>query len=217
MDPTGKFLFVTSAATNQLTIFRVSRSDGTLRMVPGSPFTISQNAAPQLASTGLYLFVGENGGGAISSYRIDPMSGSPKLVSQTNDNEDYTLLGADPSGHFLLAASQLAESDGNQNRIDTLKISPQNGALMLVSSSRLRGNALPTNIHVGTGAAAVQWSPAKAYIGMAGRSGAGELASYEIDPIRGMLNSTSTVSLAPAPTTIKTLNGAVAVHTLPDA
>ena len=65
MDPTGRFLLVSSSQSSRLAILKVNRQDGSLAAVPGSPFQVSQNPNPKIASSGLYVFVTEDGGSAI--------------------------------------------------------------------------------------------------------------------------------------------------------
>ena len=221
MDASGRFLFVTGQDSNQMTVLQANPNDDSLKMTPGSPFTISQNNDPRLASTGLYLFVSEHDGSGISTYKIDQNTGAPVLLSTGKDQ--FVLLGADPSGHFLLAGAQALENDGTQNTLNILQISQQTGALTLASSVRLRGSALPSSIQVFASQTPVQIAPGPyAFIGLAGQNGAaGELAWYMVDANRGVLNLQATSSVtnrgvAAQPIVVKPWGGAAMLETSPN-
>src|SRR5438552_607545 len=187
MDPSGRFLLVSSSQSNRLAILKVNRQDGSLAAVLGSPFQVSQNANPKIASSGLYVFVSEDGGSAITTYRMNPVSGALTTLQATAVADN--VLGADPSGKFLLSAEQSNAPEAAQNIIHVFSISAD-GTLTLRSAARTRGSSMPASIYVGAGTAPVQWSPSKAYMALASadNSAAGEVAQYSIDPTRGMPN-----------------------------
>ena len=86
VDPAGKYLFVTNAGSNSISVFTIG--SGSLAAVSGSPY--KTGAAPSYSTTDAgenYLFVANKGDGTVSSFQLGgggsltEVSGSPFAAS----------------------------------------------------------------------------------------------------------------------------------------
>jgi 6-phosphogluconolactonase (cycloisomerase 2 family) len=188
LDPTGELLYVTSADSNLLSIFQVNQNTGALKLA-GEPLVVAQKAAPKIVSTGRYVYVQDVGQNPINIYRADAVSGTLQLLGQTSAS--YQLLAADPSGHFIFAAVQNDFSGEKQNLLMVLQISQNDGSLSEITSSRLRGTNLPTDVVTGSGLNPLGWGVNHIYIGFAGTNGnPDQVVQYAADRNRGVINAT---------------------------
>ena len=114
VTPDGKFVVVVNQGTNNVSVFSLNATTGTLTEVPGSPFATGQQPSPvaidPTALSGLnptigkFVFVGDTGGNSLSAYTIDsagsltPVSGTPIPLG---DNAQPSSIAVDPSGKFV--------------------------------------------------------------------------------------------------------------------
>jgi 6-phosphogluconolactonase (cycloisomerase 2 family) len=92
----GTFVFVNSAATGALTTdeYRLD-SDGTLTLVPGSPFPI----AGLLVSSGRFLVTVDGSG--VTSYKLNPATGVPQKAGASATTETPAAIAADAQSVYV--------------------------------------------------------------------------------------------------------------------
>jgi len=112
MDSAGSYLYVANALSNNISVFSIDASQGTLSPVTGSPFSI--NLSPknmQLAPSGKFLYVSapSQPTGVVAVFSVN--AGVLSLVgfTLTADNNPSGL-AIDPSGSFLYTANATASS-----------------------------------------------------------------------------------------------------------
>jgi 6-phosphogluconolactonase len=112
MDSAGSYLYVANALSNNISVFSIDASQGTLSPVAGSPFSI--NLSPknmQLAPSGKFLYVSapSQPTGVVAVFSVN--AGVLSLVgfTLTADNNPSGL-AIDPSGSFLYTANATASS-----------------------------------------------------------------------------------------------------------
>src|SRR5438445_11303224 len=86
IDGLGRFLFVLNTSTNNISMFQIDQTNGSLTQVPGSPFSTGPTENPSMAArspvylaaekSGQFLYVGYqfgnlSTGAAINGYSID--------------------------------------------------------------------------------------------------------------------------------------------------
>jgi len=106
----GNFLFVSNTVSNDVSVFTIDPTTGTLTLVPGSPFPtggsgdgLGISVAP--TPNGMFLMAGNSGSNNMSVLRIagdgtlTPITGSPfPLMSQSDG------IAVSPNGSFLAVA-----------------------------------------------------------------------------------------------------------------
>ena len=112
MDSAGSYLYVANALSNNISVFSIDASHGTLSPVTGSPFSI--NLSPknmQLAPSGKFLYVSapSQPTGVVAVFSVN--AGVLSLVgfTLTADNNPSGL-AIDPGGSFLYTANATASS-----------------------------------------------------------------------------------------------------------
>jgi len=103
IDPSGRFIYVpaltVSGINNVVVAYRINSADGSLGVVPGSPFAIGPHPTmSRVDRSGRYLFVVNvgHGSGLLTSFRIDAASGALTLIDSkpAGGNAGYfTLVG----------------------------------------------------------------------------------------------------------------------------
>jgi 6-phosphogluconolactonase (cycloisomerase 2 family) len=117
MDPSGHYLYVANALSNNISVFSINNSGGstplgTLTPVNGSPFQI--NLSPKsmvIAPSGKYLYVSAPGEltGFIAVFSVN--SGTLDLIGLTSTaDNDPSALAINPAGSYLYAANFTADS-----------------------------------------------------------------------------------------------------------
>lgn len=106
VDPAGKFLYVTSPATNTVSGFVIG-AGGTLTPVPGVIFGTGTAPAGALVDpTGKFLYVANSGASTLSEYTINTSTGD--LTAFTNATQSVgtgpQFITFDPVGNFLYVA-----------------------------------------------------------------------------------------------------------------
>ena len=142
---------------NTVSVFKVSPNNGTLTLIPGSPFLTGGNGGahdvgPETITTATqgtksFLYAANAGSGTVSGFAIDPRTGnltaapgSPFTVGAANSGNTLSL-GASPDGRFLF------EVDESSTFIRTFNIGP-NGALAEAAGSPLDSGAFPEGVKV---------------------------------------------------------------------
>lgn len=112
MDPSGNYLYVMNAASQNISVFSIDSNTGKLTPVAGSPFSIGLVPLNmQLTPSGKFLFVtaGNLPEGLIVGFSVT--SGKLQLVSLTSSAGLNPFgLAIDPAGKFLYAANTSSNS-----------------------------------------------------------------------------------------------------------
>jgi 6-phosphogluconolactonase (cycloisomerase 2 family) len=131
-DPVGRRLFLADSGSSPgVRVLNVNDADGTLTLVPGSPFaagTVPHAAA--VDSSSRFLFVPNWGSDNVSSYLIDASTGSlSSLGPPVGAGTRPWAATVDPSGAMLLVVNAIS------NDISGFRINPMTGALTVASGS----------------------------------------------------------------------------------
>jgi uncharacterized protein (TIGR03437 family) len=121
IDPTGKFLYVTSSfgqsPPNAISAFTISPGSGALTVVQGSPFpTADLPEAMAVDPTGKFLYVASDGNtgayGDISAYTINAATGALTAIQGSPFRTGLYPEGiaVDPTGKFLYVTSLIANT-----------------------------------------------------------------------------------------------------------
>jgi 6-phosphogluconolactonase len=106
VDPAGKFLYVTSPATNTVSGFVIG-AGGTLTPVPGVIFaTGTAPAGAFVDPTGKFLYVANSGSSTLSEYTITTTTGflTPFVATTQDVGTGPQFITFDPVGNFLYVA-----------------------------------------------------------------------------------------------------------------
>jgi 6-phosphogluconolactonase len=77
VDPSGKYLYVTDRASNDVTGFKIKAVIGTLSALSNSPYSSGSSPdAIAISPTNKFLYVSNGGSASLSAYKIDPTSGN---------------------------------------------------------------------------------------------------------------------------------------------
>lgn len=113
MDPTGAYLYVMNAASNNISVFSVDSSTGVLTQLSGSPFPIG--LAPlnmQLTPSGNFLYVSASYTNLVSAIEVFSVNKgvlAPSGVFQTEGLNPNGLI-IDPAGKYLYVANTSSNS-----------------------------------------------------------------------------------------------------------
>ena len=140
-DPTGKFLYVTDGASNQMYGFQV-QAGGSLVMMPAPFKTDNLPDAVAVDPLGLYVYVANYNGNDVSAYTIDqstgnatPISGS---VTYAVGNGPLCILIEPSEGRYIYTANFLS------NTVSGLALNPATGALSAVQNTPFSSGQQPT-------------------------------------------------------------------------
>lgn len=180
-DPAGKFLFVGDASGQTVAAYTINQSDGTLTVVPNSPFATGGVSPLQMTTDGLgnFLYVsGGFGGTQIAGFKIDPTTGALTAVPNSPVSATLSALAGEKSGKFLFGV------DGTfvDESITIFNIDQATGALNAPGTSVTTTYA-PVNLAVHPNGAFVYTF--------------NEDASSNFDPIEGFGFNSSTGALTP--------------------
>jgi 6-phosphogluconolactonase (cycloisomerase 2 family) len=140
-DPTGRFVYVTDFASNELIGYTVQGGSVLNFMVNGPFKTANQPKAVVIEPRGLYVYVADSLSSVISAYAITLANGTPSALSyQTGAaaTDTYPVaICVDPSlGRFVYTAHELG------NTISGLRLDPNAGNLTeTLASPYPTGNA----------------------------------------------------------------------------
>jgi lactonase family protein with 7-bladed beta-propeller len=148
-DPAGKFLFLSGANDEQVTVFAINQTDGSLTTVGSTNIGFF---AGQLTTDGLgkYLYVTlSNLGTEVAAFAIGatgtltPVLGSPFSIS-------IAQLEGEPTGNFLLGVTGNGANNGvgSDNHIYVFAIDQTTGAIAQVTSSPFATKFIPASLTV---------------------------------------------------------------------
>ena len=140
-DPTGKFLYVTDGASNQMYGFLV-QSNGSLVMM-AKPFqTDNLPNAVAVDPRGIYVYVANYNANDVSAYTIDQSTGNATPVAGSSiyavGNGPLCLLIEPSEGRYIYTANFLS------NTVSGLALNPATGGLSAVQNTPFSGAQQPT-------------------------------------------------------------------------
>lgn len=151
VDPTGRFIYVTDSATNQL--YAYTLTNGVITANSASPFTTGQfPLGVTVDPRGSYVYVANYGSQSVSQYTINTATGALSGGGSTAVGTGPTCVTIDPAIGIYLYTS---------NRIDSTvsaeQLNPHTGSLTQVQNTPYAAGALPScAVTVANGAHAVQ-------------------------------------------------------------
>ena len=203
VDPSGKFLYVANASSENIAAYTINPSNGALTAVSGSPFPVPLYYACPLAidPSGKFLYVTQCLSGnqqyVIAAYTIDSTTGALTAIRGSPFPEgSYTgphAVAVDPSGKFVYVANAFGVGPNPPSSISAYIIDSATGALSAVAGS-------PFLTRTFAGGLAVDPSGKFVYVGNAGSNQPNQptVSAYSIDTSTGALTP---VSGSPFPNT----------------
>ena len=139
VDPTGRFIYVTDSATNQLIAF-LQTSTGALNSLNSSPFTTGQfPTGLTVDPRGEYVYVANFGSSTVSTFTIDQQSGSLSGGSGAGVATGPTCVTIEPGlGKYLFTSNNLDSS------VSAEQLDSHTGSLSQVQGTQFAAAALPT-------------------------------------------------------------------------
>lgn len=142
-DPTGRFVYVTDRAANQLIGYLVQKG-GVLQPMVNGPFTTGLFPVAVLVDPrGKYVYVANYNARSISSYALNTSTGTPSGVAgaSTITDPNPVALALDPAlGIYLYSANNLAST------ITAEKLNASTGALEATVNSPFPASGVPTSV-----------------------------------------------------------------------
>jgi 6-phosphogluconolactonase len=140
-DPTGKFLYVTDGASNQLYGFQV-QAGGSLVMMPAPVKTDNLPDAVAVDPLGIYVYVANYDGNDVSSYSIDKSTGIatpiPGSITYAVGSGPLCILVEPSEGRYIYTANFLS------NNVSGLALNPATGAVSAVQNTPFSAGQQPT-------------------------------------------------------------------------
>jgi 6-phosphogluconolactonase len=144
-DPTGRFVYVTDEAANQLIGYVVQAGGGLLAMVDG-PFATGQYpVAVTVDPRGEYVYVANYNARTISAYALNTSSGAPSAVAGTTITTDPNpvSINIDPAlGVYLYTANNLAST------VTGAQLNSNTGALVSIQNTPFPASGTPTSVAI---------------------------------------------------------------------
>ena len=139
VDPTGRYIYVTDEATNQLIAYSQT-SSGVPNALISSPFTTGQfPTGITVDPRGEYVYVANFGSSTVSQFTIDQTTGSLSGGSGAGVATGPTCVTIEPGlGKYLFTSNNLDSS------VSAEQLDPHSGALTQVQGTQFAAAALPT-------------------------------------------------------------------------
>jgi 6-phosphogluconolactonase len=144
-DPTGRFVYVTDQAANQLIGYTVQAGGSVVAMVNG-PFATGQYPmALTVDPRGAYVYVANYNARSISAYALNSSSGAPSAVAGTTVTTDPNPVSItiDPAlGVYVYTANNLASTITGQT------LNANTGALTAIQNTPFPASGTPTSVAI---------------------------------------------------------------------
>lgn len=148
-DPTGRFVYATDFASNQLVGYQV-QTNGTLNFMLNGPFkTGNEPLSVAVDARGIYIYLANSLDNSLSAYTINLPTGTPSALVNTTSSAPYTTdtqpvaLALDPAlGRFIYTANYLG------NSISGFRLNPDSGALSATQATPYPTGAKPTALAI---------------------------------------------------------------------
>jgi 6-phosphogluconolactonase len=142
---------------NTVSVFKVSPSNGSLTLIPGSPFLTggngggndvnAENITTATQGTASFLYAANNGSSTISAFAIDPKTGKPTAVPGSPFQVGSTTSGSTMSLTSSPNGRSLFQVDESSTLIRTFNIGA-NGAITEAAGSPFDTGAEPEGLKV---------------------------------------------------------------------
>jgi 6-phosphogluconolactonase (cycloisomerase 2 family) len=142
-DPTGRFVYVTDEAANQLIGYVVQAGGGLLAMVDGPFSTGLYPVSVTVDPRGRYVYVTNYNAHTISGYMLNTSTGTPSGVSGTTASTDPNpvAITIEPAlGIYMFTANNLAST------ITGEKLNANTGALTQIQNSPYPAQGIPSSV-----------------------------------------------------------------------
>ena len=142
-DPTGRFVYVTDKAANQLIGYTVL-SGGTLLPMVNGPFATGLFPVAVLVDPrGEYVYVSNFNAKTISAYALNVANGTPSGVAGTNvtTGTGPNAIALDPALGIYLYTSNFQEAS-----VSGLQLNPSTGALSSIQNTPYPSSGSPTSV-----------------------------------------------------------------------
>jgi len=142
-DPTGRFVYVTDQAANQLIGYVVGSGGGLTAMVNGPFSTGLYPVAVTVDPRGKYVYVANYNARSISSYALNVSTGTPSGTTGTGITTDPNpvAIAIDPAlGVYLYTANNLASTVTGE------KLNANTGVLAAIQNSPFPASGTPTSV-----------------------------------------------------------------------
>jgi 6-phosphogluconolactonase (cycloisomerase 2 family) len=112
-DPQGRFLFVGSGTTGEVSAYEIDSKSGILTLIAGSPFsaqfTFSQVSSLTVDGTGRFLYVGQGDPSrGVIAFSIDPGNGTLAQLAGSPFRLGVAQVHADVAAEFLTGTAQIS-------------------------------------------------------------------------------------------------------------
>jgi 6-phosphogluconolactonase len=185
-DPAGKYVFAANAAYNTVGVYAINASNGSLTIVPGSPYATGNPASFVIVDpTGKFVYVTNRNNGTISAFTLNsvtgaltPVVGSPfSHPSAVGSASSPVSIIIDPAGKFAYWVAQTGTATNGSpiTGVVAFSINVTSGALTPVAGG-------PS----ATGATAMAIDPAGTYAYVVQSTG---VSVYSVDATTGALTA----------------------------
>ena len=147
-DPAGKFLFVTGANNDEVTVFSINQASGALALV-GS-YATGIGFAGQATTDGLGKFLYVTAGNLGSQVAVFSIGSTGTLTSLGTLSISIAELRSEPTGKFLLGVTGNGANNGfgSDTHVYVYSINQTNGVLTSVSGSPFATTFIPGKLAV---------------------------------------------------------------------
>jgi 6-phosphogluconolactonase (cycloisomerase 2 family) len=145
VHPSGNFVYVSNAGSNDISAFAVRGYPGNLSLVPvsGSPFAVgSSPVSVTVDPTGRFLYAANQNSNDVSAFTIDKLTGvlTPVGSSTFAAGTAPASVAADTSGALLYVANK------GSNNVSAFAIDPATGKLIQVTGSPFLSGLGPSSL-----------------------------------------------------------------------
>jgi 6-phosphogluconolactonase (cycloisomerase 2 family) len=180
IEPTGRFAYASSSATDRLYALRYDAPSDSWQVLESKK--LPENAIPRgvaIDPTGSFVYVTGSFSNSVETYRIDPTDGRLTFVASTVVTGGPVDLFADPSGRFVYVALSF------QGAVAQLELDPFTGAPLLVS---LFG------ANAANGTSYLSGDPTGRFL-YAANTSANSISQYTIDAETGLLTPLGSIGV----------------------
>lgn len=184
IDPTGRFAYASSTATNRLFALRYDVPTDSWQVLESKK--LPDNCIPRgvaIDPTGSYVYVTCSFSNSLETYRIDPSDGRLAYVASTVVTGGPVDVFADPSGRFLYVALSFEAA------VAQMALDPFTGAPLLIDL--FGANASP-------GTSYLTGDPTGRFLYAANTAG-NSLSQYAIDQQTGLLTALGSIGVIGSP------------------
>jgi 6-phosphogluconolactonase len=148
-DPTGRFIYASDFASNELVGYQVQSGDSLYFMLNGPFKTGNEPVSVAVDARGLYIYLANSLDNTVSAYTISLPTGTPSAVVNTASSGAYVTdtqpvaLALDPAlGRFVYTANYLG------NSISGFQLNPNNGSLKATQATPYPTGDKPTALAI---------------------------------------------------------------------